>query len=152
MHFCYNNRKKENKTNMNTNPTMDFKKGDAQTHYFQMPTTAWTAGGLLWFAAKPAVDNDAADAAAVINKSFNDSTIVQVGDADAAEILVGYVTYRLVFNPADIINVSFESGESKKEYLGEFEFVSGTGVPESFPSDDDFIDVIIYADIKRGVA
>lgn len=137
---------------MNTNPTMDFKKGDAQTHYFQMPAESWTAGGLLWFAAKPAVDNDATDAATVINKSFNDSKIVNPGDQDDDQYLAGYVTYRLAFLPADIINVSFEDGESKKNYLGEFQFVSGTGVPESYPADDTFIDVIIYADIKRGVA
>jgi hypothetical protein len=132
-------------------PQMDFKKGDLQTHYFQLPLEAWTPGGTLWFAAKPDPDNDASDSAAVINKSFGDADIVGALDDDNAEYTVGFVTYRLTFEPTDV-NVSFDGGDKNKHFLGEFEFVSSVGEPESFPSDDQFIDVIVYADIKRGTA
>lgn len=129
--------------------TMEFKKGDVQHHYFQLPEDAWFPGGLLWFAAKPAVDNDNSDAAAVINKSFDDTCVV---DSDHDEFSGGFVTYELKFLPGDISNVSFEGGEKKKAYLGEFQYVSSLGEPETFPSDDEFIDVVVYADIKRGTA
>lgn len=125
---------------------MYFKRGDGLTHYFQIPADAWTSGGKLFFAAKPIVDDDSTDAAAIIDVSFTDSDIVDSShdmyDAD-------YVTYELVFAPSDIGAITF-GGDKKKKYLGEFQFVSSDGVPETFPGDDDFIDVIIYADIKRG--
>lgn len=129
--------------------TMEFKKGDVQHHYFQIAEDAWFPGGLLWFAAKPAVDNDNTDASAVINKSFDDTKIV---GPDHDEYDGAFVTYELKFMPTDIVNVSFEDGEKKKNYLGEFQYVSSLGEPETFPSDDEFIDVVIYADIKRGTA
>lgn len=129
--------------------TMEFKKGDGQTHYFAIPEDAWTPGGSLFFAAKPAVDNDATDAAAVINKEFTDSDIV---GADHEEYVAGDVTYELSFLPGDITGVSFDNGEKKKKYLGEFQYVPDTGVPESFPGDDEYIEVLIYGDIKRGTS
>lgn len=128
-------------------PTMEFKRGDDLTQYFQLPTDSWVAGGTLWFAAKPSVDNDNSDAAAVINKSFTDSAIVDNTDP---EYLAGYVTYALDFIPDDIVNVSFSNGEKSKKYLGEFVVVSALGIRESFPANDQYLNVIIYADIKRG--
>lgn len=128
---------------------MEFKLGDKQFHYFQMETSAWAAGGKLWFAAKPQVDNDVVDGAAVINKSFNDTKIV---GALHPEYTAGYTTYELQFDPGDITGVTFVNGEKSKKYLGEFEFVSASAEPQSFPSDDQFIEVTIFADIKRGIA
>lgn len=134
---------------MASKPTMEFKKGDNLTHYYQMPADSWDAGGTLFFAAKPEVDNDATDAAAVIDKSFDDTTIVGSGhefyDAD-------YVTYQLDFVPGDITGVSFSNGEKKKKYLGEFQFVANDGKVTSDPNNDNFVEVIIYADIKRGTS
>jgi hypothetical protein len=128
---------------------MEFKKGDGQTHYFSLPEESWTPGGTLWFAAKPIPDNDATDAAAVIDKSFDDTTIV---DSDHEEYAAGFVTYQLEFLPGDITGVNFNNGESSLEYLGEFQFVPDTGIPESFPPNNEYINVIIYADIKRGTS
>lgn len=129
--------------------TMTFKKGDDLTHYYQMPADSWSAGGTLFFTAKPEVDNDVTDANAVIDKSFDDSDIVD----DTHEFYdEDYVTYQLEFAPGDITGVNFTDGEKKKKYLGEFQFVSDAGKVTSDPNDDNFIEVIIYADIKRGVS
>ena len=124
--------------------TMKFKKGDGITHYFKMPLSSYSVGGTLYFAAKPEVDNDATDAAAVIDKSFDDS-VVDTSDGV-------YAVYTLSFGPNDITGVSFVNGEKKKKYLGEFQHVPLTGGPSSFPGNDDYIEVIIYADIKRGTS
>jgi len=122
------------------NVEMQFKKGDRKVHYFELAEADYIAGGTLYFTAKPAIDNDATDAAAVINKSFDDSVV---------EIANGYARWTLEFLPDDITGVSFANGEKKKKYLGEFHYVNGDNQPSTFPSDDEYIDVIIYADIKR---
>lgn len=123
--------------------TMEFKKGDRETHYFKLPIADYSAGGTLFFAAKEVPDDDVTDAQAVINKPFTDSVVV----LDAV-----WATWTLVFNAGDITNVSFADGSSQKTYEGEFQFVTSGGVPRSFPDNDDYIEVIIYADIKRAVA
>lgn len=128
--------------------TIEFKKGDATTHYFQMPLDSWTPGGSLFFTAKTKPDDDVTDAAAVIDASFGDAAIV---DSSHEEYDAEFVTYELGFVPGDIVNVSFADGSKKRSYMGEFQFVPTTGLPETFPGDD-FIDVVIYADIKRGTA
>ncbi len=125
---------------------MNFKRGDGLTHYFQMPVDGWVAGGKLFFAAKPAIDDDVTDAAAVIDKEFTDSDVI---DSNHELDDPNYTTYQLSFAPDDIVAITFGS-EKRKKYLGEFQFVPPSGVPETFPGNDDFIDVIIYADIKRG--
>lgn len=124
---------------------MNFKRGDGLTHYFQLPIDSWSAGGSLQFAAKAAIDDDNTDAQAVIKKSFNDTNIVGPSDDmyDPA-----YVTYRLDFLPADITGVTFGNAKSKK-YLGEFQYIPTNNLPETFPSEDDYIEVVIYADVKR---
>lgn len=136
----------------NSKVQMDFKKGDDQQHFFQIESSAYEPGSVLWFTAKPAIDNDGGDNAAVINKSFADTAIVGALDEDSEMYLEGFVTWQLDFEPADIVNVSFQSGEKSKKYLGEFELITGTGVHQSFPADDQYIEVIIYADVHRGNA
>lgn len=121
--------------------TIEFKKGDNVTHFFKLPVANYSAGGTLSFVAKPSVDNDATDATAVIDKDFSDSVVV----VDSV-----WATWTLAFVPADIVGVNFTNGEKKKKYLGEFVFTTSGGAKTSFPADDEFIDVIIYADIKRG--
>lgn len=123
--------------------TMEFKKGDRTIHYFKLPIADYSVGGTLFFAAKAGVDNDATDAAAIIDKSFDDTVV----DTDAT-----YATWTLEFDPGDITGVNFSNGEKKKTFLGEFQFVDSDGNPNTFPSDDNFIEVIVYADIKRGVS
>jgi hypothetical protein len=129
---------------------MAFKKGDQQTHYFQMESDDWSAGGTLWFAAKALVDNDTTDGAAVINKSFDDTCIVT--DPTNENYATGFVTYELEFTPSDIVGVTYTDGQKVKKYLGEFQYVDVDGEPQSFPNDDSFIEVSIYADIKRGTS
>jgi hypothetical protein len=123
--------------------TMSFKKGDNVSHEFRMDLADYTAGGNLFFAAKPLVDNDATDAAAVIDKSFTDASVTLDDN---------YATWDLAFVPADIAGVNFTGGEKVKKYLGEFQFVADDGTVSSFPNDDSFIEVIVYADIKRGTS
>lgn len=130
--------------------TMGFKKGDTQFHYFQLPIASFVAGGTLWFAAKPQTDNDTADAAAVINKSFLDSDIIT--DPTHEQYDAAFKTWEMEFVPDDILNVSYANGEKVKKYIGEFQLVAADASVESFPSDSDFIEVLIYADVKRGVA
>lgn len=123
--------------------TMTFKKGDNQTHYFKLPIADYVEGGTLYFVAKPAVDNDATDAAAVIDKSFTDSVVTE--DAE-------YATWELEFEPGDITGVNFSDGENSKKYIGEFQLVAADGSVSSFPDNNNYIEVIIYADIKRATA
>ena len=128
---------------------MAFKKGDQQIHYFQIPVDSWFPGSVLWFAAKQIVDNDNTDGAAVINKSFTDLDIVD----NTHDMYDGqYKTYELEFVPGDTSSVTFANGAKFNKYLGEFQLVSPTGEPESYPSDDSFIEVKVYADIKRGTS
>lgn len=127
---------------------MEFKKGDAVTHYFQMPIDSWTAGGKLFFAAKADPDDDNTDALAVIDKPFEDDAVV---DSDHEMYDPLFATYELKFDPGDV-TVSFSDGAKKKKFLGEFQYVPTTGEPETFPGGDDFLEVIVYADIKRGTS
>lgn len=128
---------------MATKVKMEFKKGDNTNHVFKLPLADYEIGGTLWFAAKPVPDNDAGDAAAVINKSFDDTNVT----LDAT-----YAVWALEFEPADIVGVNFTNGETNKEYVGEFQLVQSDGTVNSFPNTDDYIEVVIYADVKRGVS
>jgi hypothetical protein len=127
-------------------PKIEFKKGDGATHYCKIPAANWSAGGKLFFAAKALPDNDASDAEAVINKTFTDSVV-----SDETIGGVAYKTYTLAFVGADTGSIDMQ-GKKKRKFLGEFQFVPASGQPVSFPADDDFIDVIVYADIKRATA
>ncbi len=123
--------------------TMPFKKGDRNVHYFLLPEDQYTVGGVLSFAAKPAPDNDASDAAAVIDKQFGDDVVDLVSNP-------GFALFTLEFEPNDIVGVNYTNGAKVIKYMGEFQYVPNGGQPISWPGDDDFIVVPIYADIKRG--
>lgn len=131
---------------MQQNLIMEFKRGDGLTHYFQVPEDSYEAESKLFFAAKPQPDDDTDDLSAVIDKEFGDSDIV---DDTHEEYVEGLVTYELAFVPNDI-TVSFADGSTNKRYLGEFQYIPAGGFPSSSPEDDNFIEVIVYADIKRG--
>ncbi len=128
---------------------MEFKKGDGATHYFRIPEGSYNPGDTLFFAAKEVPDDDNTDAAAVINKSFNDSNIV---NSSHEQYAAGYVTWQLDFVASDTSAVSFSDNSEKKEFKGEFQLVPAVGEPSSFPADDQYIEVIVYADIKRGTS
>lgn len=121
--------------------TIEFKRGDPVTHYFIMPTSAWSSGGTLFFAAKPAVDDDNTDAAAVINQSFTDAAAVNDGTN---------VTYTMEF-PRSATDSIIMNGAKKKDYLAEFQWVSASNEPSTFPGNDKFLDCVVYADIRRSI-
>lgn len=123
---------------------IEFKRGDGVTHYFTMPVSSWSAGGTLFFTAKPAVDDDSSDLAAVINQSFSDSVVSN--DVDASGNAVK--KYTCYFPPAATNSIT-SSGSKKADYLGEFQWVSSTGVPSTFPGNDKFLDCIVYFDLRR---
>lgn len=121
---------------------MKFKKGDGVTHFFKLPIAEYSVGGELWFAAKSAPDNDSTDGQAKINKVFTDDDVV---------LTATQAVWTLNFAPGDIVGVSFNNGEDEVELMGEFQFVPAVGNPKSFPDDNNYIPVVVYADIKRGV-
>jgi len=118
---------------------VEFKRGDGVTHYFAIPTANWSAGGELFFAAKPAVDDDLTDAAAVIDATFTDADMVNDGTT---------VTYTCYFPPTATNSIDM-NGASQINYKAEFQFVSSAGVPSTFPGNDKFLDAVVYADIRR---
>lgn len=126
---------------------IEFKKGDAVTHYFGFPVDSWSPGGTLFFAAKPQPDDDVTDGAAVINANFDDNDII---DSTHSFYDPAFVTYELNFVPDDIKNVSFADGAGQRRYDAEYQYIPSGGYPETFPGDDNFLECIIYADIKRG--
>lgn len=120
---------------------MFFKRGDDVTHYFIIPASSWSAGGTLFFTAKPDVDDDVNDTKAVINRSFSDAVAVNDG-VD--------VTYTCTFPASDTTTITAESeGDTEREFVGEFQYVSNTGKVTTFPGTNDFIQVIVYFDIRR---
>jgi hypothetical protein len=128
-------------------PVMTFKKGDGLSHGFKIPASSFVPGGKLWFTAKKVIDNDATDALAVIKKQFDDTVVSNVTVKGVA-----YKRWQLDFVPADIVNVNYANGQKKLKFLGEFQIVPLVGAPTSFPADDEFIEVIIYADVMRGTS
>jgi hypothetical protein len=120
---------------------IEFKRGDQNIHQFVIPVGQWSAGGTLFFTAKPDVDDDITDANAVINYAFTDADMVNDGTN---------VTYNCVFPPSATTNIASD-GEKKRDYLAEFQFVSLSGVPTTYPGDDNFLDAIVYFDLRRAV-
>lgn len=124
--------------------TMYFPRGDGIHHYFYFPADAWVSGGRLFFAAKPAIDDDTNDAAAVINADWDDSALV----ADEVIDGVTYKKYDCYFAPADTSSIASNGAESA-EYLGEYQFVPSGGDPQTFPPTDPKIPVVVIFDVKR---
>jgi len=118
---------------------IEFKRGDTITHTFTMPTSSWSAGGKLFFTAKPAVDDDLTDAAAVINKTYTDTDMVNDGTN---------VTYTCLFNPADTNSITM-AGVDKIDYKAEFQWVSSGGTVSTFPGNNKYLDAVVYADLRR---
>ncbi len=118
---------------------MEFKRGNGVSHSLRIPIGSYVAGSTLWFTAKPIVDNDNTDGAAVINKSFTDSNVT---------LSALYATYDLEFVPGDISTILYQDGESRIDYVGEFTYDTPGLSPVTFPADDTFIVARIYADIR----
>lgn len=122
---------------------IEFSRGDAANHSFSIPTSAWTSGGRLFFAAKPAIDDDNTDAAALINQSWDDTVVT--------DVTIGGVAYKkyACYFPASATNSIPSGGALTAEYLGEFQFVPSGGDPITFPATGDKLSCIVYFDVKR---
>lgn len=124
--------------------TMEFARGDGLHHEFYYPADAWVAGGRLFFAAKPAIDDDNADALAVINANWDDTALKPNETIDG----VVYKVYDCYFPPS-ATNSILSNGAESAEYLGEYQFVPSGGDPQTFPPNDPKIPVVVYFDVKR---
>jgi hypothetical protein len=123
--------------------TIEFTRGDAANHSFSIPTSSWTGGGKLFFAAKPAIDDDSTDTNALIQGNWNDSAVI-----DTVVNGIAYKKYACYFPPSATNSIP-SNGAGSIDYLGEFQYVPLSGDPVTFPATDDKIDVKLYFDIKR---
>lgn len=122
---------------------IEFTRGDGAYHTFSIPTASWTAGGKLFFAAKPVIDDDNTDAASVINGEWEDAAVT-----DVVINGVAYKQYNCYF-PPEATNSIVSNGASSADYLGEFQLVPASGIPVTFPASDQKLDAIVYFDVKR---
>lgn len=129
---------------MATRTTMAFKRGDNTTHTFSVPIDVYEVGSSLFFGAKEVPDDDNTDALGVIKKTFTDSH-VDISDGENA-------VWSLSFIPSDTSSISFADGSNSKTFKGEFQLVRPTKGVVSYPGNDEYIDVYVYADINRRVA
>lgn len=120
-----------------------FTRGDQITHTFSIPTSAWSAGGTLFFAAKPAIDDDNTDGNAIIEAQWGDGSVTDVTINGVA-----YKKYACLFTPA-MTNSILSNGAQSADYLGEFQWVSAGGIPTTFPADDPKLNCIVYFDVIR---
>lgn len=123
--------------------TIKFKRGDKATRRCLVPISFYEAGATLGFTVKTIPDDVLNDSTAVINKSFGDSDVDISSDPN-------YAIYTMVFDPADTNSIDLGE-DTKQKYVGEFQYTSDTTGPLSFPGDDSYIEVIIYADVRREV-
>jgi hypothetical protein len=123
--------------------TIEFTRGDGVHHKFRIPTANWSAGGKLFFAAKQSIDDDLTDAAASINKSWDDTAV--------SNVTIGGVAYKEYdcYFPPSATNSIVSNGASRLDLLGEFQWVPAAGDPVTFPADDNKLDCVVYMDVKR---
>jgi hypothetical protein len=130
---------------------IEFTRGSPADHEFFIEADSWSAGGKLFFAAKPQIDDDTGDLASLINAYWDDTavtTVVGTG-ADGLENGVTYKRYACHF--AGLATASVPSnGALSQELLGEFQWVPASGIdPLTFPPDDEKLQAVIYFDVKR---
>lgn len=122
---------------------IEFPRGDTISHTFAMPASDWTAGGKLFFAAKPAIDDDNTDAAAVIDNNWDDTVV-----SDVTINGIAYKQYACTFLPADTNSIP-SGGADSLDYEGEFQWVGADGTVKTFPPNDPKLDCVVYFDVKR---
>ena len=123
---------------------IEFSRGDPAYHTFAVPAVNWTAGSKLFFAAKPAIDDDNTDANAVIQCSWGDGVVSDITIAGIA-----MKQYACTFPPSATSSI-LSKGADSADYIGEFQLVAPNGTPMTFPPKDPKLDVVVYFDIKRG--
>jgi hypothetical protein len=124
---------------------IEFTRGDAVTHTFSMPTSAWSSGGHLRFMAKPVIDDDPTDAAAVISQEWTDTVVTDV-------VLngVAYKQYACYFPPS-ATNSIVSNGAPSANYQGEFQWVNASNIPVTFPATSPKLNCIVYFDVIREI-
>jgi hypothetical protein len=129
---------------MANTPILQLVRGSGATRTVSLPISLYVTGSTLRFTAKPAPDNDLTDAAAVINKTFNDS------DVDTSSNPL-YAIYTMTFIPSDTTGITFDtsSGQTQIIYAGQIKYTPLGGEPVYYPGSNNYIQVIIDADIPR---
>lgn len=125
---------------------IEFVRGDGANHTFSMPAANWSAGGKLFFAAKPVIDDDNTDAAAVIQGNWDDTDV-----SDVTINGVAYKQYACTFPPSATSGI-LSGGADQLDYLAEFQFVPSDGIPVTFPAAPPKLDCAVYFDVKRGTS
>lgn len=121
---------------------IEFTRGDGAYHTFSIPAASWSAGGKLFFGAKPAVDDDATDSSALIRQSWTDAAVTDVTIGGVA-----YKQYNCYFPPGATSSIA-SNGADVADYLGEFQYVPASGIPVTFPADNNKLDCKLYFDIN----
>lgn len=122
---------------------IEFTRGDEIHHSFSIPASNWSPGGKLFFAAKLAIDDDTTDAAALIDQHWDDASV-----SDVVINGIAYKKYDCLFTAEATSNIESD-GASSVELLGEFQYVTSSGVPTTFPAKDEKLECIVYFDVKR---
>jgi hypothetical protein len=122
---------------------IEFVRGDGNHHTFSLPASSWSAGGRLFFAAKPVIDDDNTDSNSVINGDWGDEVVTDILIRD-----VPYKQYACYFPPS-ATNSTLSDGAGEIDYLGEFQWVPLGGDPVTFPPTDEKLDCVLYFDVKR---
>jgi hypothetical protein len=125
---------------------IEFARGDGAYHKFSIPAANWTAGGKLFFTAKPIFDDDNTDAAATISNSWADTSVTDVTINGIA-----YKQYNCYFPPSATNGIA-SNGADSATYFGEFEYVPTTNIPVTFPANNVKLECIVYFDITRKIA
>lgn len=123
---------------------MEFSRGDGANHSLSIRAENWTPGGRLFFAAKPAIDDDNLDGSALIEHDWDDNAV-----SDVTINGVAYKKYSCYFPALATNQIPSNSAESV-DLLGEFQWVpSNGGDPVTIPARSPKIDVIVWFDVKR---
>lgn len=122
---------------------IEFVRGDGNHHTFSLPASSWSAGGRLYFAAKPVIDDDVTDAASVISGDWGDEVVTDVTINGEA-----YKQYACYFPPSATSSAPSD-GAGAIDYLGEFQWIPLGGDPITFPPTDAKLDAVLYFDVKR---
>lgn len=123
---------------------MEFMRGDGADHTFDIQTSAWSSGGVLFFAAKPVIDDDSTDGTAVIQGNWNDTNT-----SDITIDGVAYKRYTCHFPGSATASVASNGAESV-DLLGEFQIVPSSGDPKTYPgAGQERIPVVLWFDVKR---
>ena len=121
---------------------LTIKRGDEVTRRLYIPISIYEPGSILGFAAKPIPDNDITDSAAVISKEFDDDNVA---------LTASHAVYTMLFESSDTYDIEFLNGATENLYAGEFQYKKPSAGPISWPGNNQYIDVIVYADVRREV-